>query len=170
MSSFFIISIMTDDRPGIVDTLSGIIKDNQGNWLESRMTQLAGKFAGIVKVQITEQNVSGLEAALNQLKDAGWVINTEYSQAQASDSQANAKLNIVGNDRPGIVKDVAQALAALAVNVLELNTQFESAAMSAEPLFKTKAWVHIPETVEVDDVRDALEQLSNELMVEINPL
>lgn len=168
MSSFFLISIMTDDRPGIVDTLSGIIKDHQGNWLESRMTQLAGKFAGIVKVQITEQNVASLETALNELKQSGWIINTEYSQDNAADNQANAKLNIVGNDRPGIVKDVAQALSALAVNVLELNTQFESAAMSAEPLFKTKARVHIPESVDFDDVRDALEQLSNELMVEIN--
>lgn len=167
MSSFFIISIMTNDRPGIVDTLSGIIKDNHGNWLESRMTQLAGKFAGIVKVQITEQNVANLEAALNQLKQSDWIINTEYSSANAEDHQANAKLSIIGNDRPGIVKDVAQALSTLAVNVLELNTQFESAAMSAEPLFKTKARVHIPATVDFDDVRDALEKLSNELMVEI---
>ncbi|MGK0445463.1 MAG: glycine cleavage system regulatory protein [Bermanella sp.] len=170
MSSFFIISIMTNDRPGIVDTLSGIIKDNQGNWLESRMTQLAGKFAGIVKVQITEQNVAGLESALNELKQSGWVINTEYANDSAADSQANAKVSIIGNDRPGIVKDVAQALSVLAVNVLELNTQFESAAMSAEPLFKTKARVHIPEGVDFDDVRDALEQLSNELMVEINQI
>ncbi|MFT5593720.1 MAG: glycine cleavage system regulatory protein [Oceanicoccus sp.] len=167
MSSFFIISIMTNDRPGIIDTLSGIIKDNHGNWLESRMTQLAGKFAGIVKVQITEQNVANLEAALNQLKQSDWIINTEYSNANAEDHQANAKLSIIGNDRPGIVKDVAQSLSALAVNVLELNTQFESAAMSAEPLFKTKARVHIPATVDFDDVRDALEKLSNELMVEI---
>jgi len=170
VSSFFIISIMTDDRPGIVDTLSGVIKDNQGNWLESRMTQLAGKFAGIVKVQITEQNIPALEAGLDKLKDAGWIINSEYSKAEASDSQANAKLSIVGNDRPGIVKDVAHSLSALAVNVLELNTQFESAAMSAEPIFKTKARVNIPSTVDFDDVRDALEQLSNELMVEITQL
>lgn len=170
MSSFFIISIMTKDRPGIIDTLSGIIKDNQGNWLESRMSQLAGKFAGVVKVEITEQNVPHLEKALNELKESGWVINTEYSQESTEDSQANAKLNIIGNDRPGIVKDVAQALASLAVNVLELNTQFESAAMSADPLFKTMAQVHIPETVDFDDVRDALEQLSDELMVEINQL
>lgn len=170
MSAFFIISIMTDDRPGIVDTLSGIIKDNQGNWLESRMTQLAGKFAGIVKIQINDQNISGLEASLEELKTAGWIINAELSKTGTEDSQANAKLSIIGNDRPGIVKDVAQALSGLAVNVLELNTQFESAAMSADPLFKTKARVNIPPTVDFDDVRDALENLSNELMVEINQL
>lgn len=161
---------MTDDRPGIVDTLSGLVKDHSGNWLESRMTQLAGKFAGIVKIQIANDQIKGLEAELEKLKSNGWIINTELSNPSAEDNAANAKINIVGNDRPGIVKDVAQALAGLAVNVLELNTQFESAAMSAEPLFKTKAWVHVPTTVDFDDVRDALEQLSNELMVEINQL
>ncbi|GAA6134280.1 glycine cleavage system protein R [Oceaniserpentilla sp. 4NH20-0058] len=170
MSSFFIISIMTDDRPGIVDTLSGLVKDHSGNWLESRMTQLAGKFAGIVKIQINEANIEELQAELNKLKSTGWVINTELSNPTAEDATANAKISIIGNDRPGIVKDVAKALSSLAVNVLELNTQFESAAMSAEPLFKTKARVHIPTNVDFDDVRDALEQLSNELMVEINQL
>ena len=168
MSSFFIISIMTDDRPGIVDTLSGLVKDHSGNWLESRMTHLAGKFAGIVKIQINEANIAALESDLEQLKTKGWIINTEHSNTSSEDATPNAKISIVGNDRPGIVKDVAQALSGLAVNVLELNTQFESAAMSAEPLFKTKARVHIPESVDFDDVRDALEQLSNELMVEIN--
>jgi len=161
---------MTDDRPGIVDTLSGLVKDHSGNWLESRMTQLAGKFAGIVKIQITEANIPALESELDKLKSQGWVINTELSNPKSEDVIANAKISIVGNDRPGIVKDVAQALSGLAVNVIELNTQFESAAMTAEPLFKTKARVHIPETIDFDDVRDALEQLSNELMVEINQL
>lgn len=170
MSSFFIISIMTDDRPGIVDTLSGLVKDHSGNWLESRMTQLAGKFAGIVKIQIAEANIPALESELDKLKSQGWVINTELSNPKSEDAIANAKISIVGNDRPGIVKDVAQALSGLAVNVIELNTQFESAAMTAEPLFKTKARVHIPQDVDFDDVRDALEQLSNELMVEINQL
>jgi len=159
---------MTDDRPGIVDTLSGLVKDHSGNWLESRMTHLAGKFAGIVKIQINEANIAALESDLEQLKTKGWIINTEHSNTSSEDATTNAKISIVGNDRPGIVKDVAQALSGLAVNVLELNTQFESAAMSAEPLFKTKARVHIPESVDFDDVRDALEQLSNELMVEIN--
>ena len=170
MSSFFIISIMTDDRPGIVDTLSGLVKDHSGNWLESRMTQLAGKFAGIVKIQINENNIAPLQADLDKLKESGWNINSEIIQPSNEDASANTKISIVGNDRPGIVKDVAQALASHAVNVIELNTEFESAAMSAEPLFKTKARVHVPSSVDFDDVRDSLEKLSNELMVEINQL
>lgn len=170
MSRFLIISIMTDDRPGIVDTLSGLVKQHNGNWLESRMSQLAGKFAGIVKVQVSEQEQDALQQSLLTLKQQGWVINVEQPKDDHPQHTANARLSIVGNDRPGIVKDLAQVLASLAVNVLELNTQFESAAMSAEALFKTKAKVYIPEDKSFDQVADALELLSNDLMVEIQPI
>lgn len=169
MSAFLIISIMADDRPGLVETLSRIVKEHEGNWLESRMSHLAGKFAGIVQVQVNNKNKTALESSLKALKSEGWVIGVEDSSNNDQRNQPCAKLNIVGNDRPGIVKDVSQVLAKLGVNVLELNTQFESAAMTAEALFKTQADIQTPEELELDDVRDALEDISNDLMVEITP-
>ena len=167
MSSFLIISIMADDRPGLVETLSSIVKEQQGNWLESRMSLLAGKFAGIVHVQVADSHKADLEQALLALRNEGWMINVEQGQEAKADKRPCAKLNIVGNDRPGIVKEVAKALAGLGVNVLELHTQFESAAMSAEPLFKTQADIQTPENLDLDEVCDALENLSNDLMVEV---
>ncbi len=167
MSAFLIISIMADDRPGLVETLSRIIKEHDGNWLESRMSHLAGKFAGIVQVQVNNKQKDALKMALQALKSEGWVIGIEDSESNQARNQPCAKLSIVGNDRPGIVKDVSQVLARLGVNVLELNTQFESAAMTAEALFKTQADIQTPEELELDDVRDALENISNDLMVEI---
>lgn len=169
MSAFILISIMADDRPGLVETLSRIVKEHEGNWLESRMSHLAGKFAGLVQVQISDTKKDGLEKALLALKSEGWVIALEESGGNLNRNDPCAKLSIVGNDRPGIVKDVAQVLAKLDVNVLELNTQFESAAMTAEALFKTQADIQTPESLDLDDVRDALENISNDLMVEVIP-
>jgi glycine cleavage system regulatory protein len=167
MSGFLIISIMADDRPGLVETLSHIIRENEGSWLESRMSHLAGKFAGIVQVQVNENKKQSLTEALMLLKDQKWLITIEESVQTQQNNQTNAKLNIVGNDRPGIVSDVSKVLAKLGVNVLELNTQFESAAMSAEALFKTQADIQTPVSIDLDDVRDALENISNDLMVEL---
>ena len=169
MSAFILISIMADDRPGLVETLSRIVKEHEGNWLESRMSHLAGKFAGLVQVQVSDTKKAGLESALLALKSEGWVIALEESGGNLNRNDPCAKLSIVGNDRPGIVKDVAQVLAKLDVNVLELNTQFESAAMTAEALFKTQADIQTPESLDLDDVRDALENISNDLMVEVIP-
>jgi glycine cleavage system regulatory protein len=170
MSGFLIISIMADDRPGLVETLSQIIRQHEGSWLESRMSHLAGKFAGIVQVQVGNNKKESLANALLALKDEKWVITIEDSLPAAERNQPCAILNIVGNDRPGIVKDMSQVLAKLGVNVLELNTQFESAAMSAEALFKTQADIQTPDDLDLDDLRDALEDISNDLMVELTPI
>jgi glycine cleavage system regulatory protein len=169
MSGFLIISIMADDRPGLVETLSKIIKEHDGSWLESRMSHLAGKFAGIVQVQVTNNKKESLTNALLALKQQNWTVAIAASGQSEQQNQPCATLNIVGNDRPGIVKDVSQVLAQLGVNVLELNTQFESAAMTAEALFKTQAEIKTPENLDLDDVRDALENISNDLMVELIP-
>ena len=172
MSSFFIISIMADDRPGLVETLSSIISEHQGNWLESRLSHLAGKFAGIVHLQVSNSHVDALRQALEALQQQGWVINIEQSQVQeiATNNPTQMQLNIVGNDRPGIVKEISQVLSTLQVNVLDLATHFESAAMSAEALFKTQARVQLPKQLDEDELRDKLENLSNDLMVEVKLL
>jgi len=163
---------MADDRPGLVETLSSIISEHQGNWLESRLTHLAGKFAGIVHLQVSKSHVDALRQALEALQQQGWVINIEQSQVQeiATNNPTQMQLNIVGNDRPGIVKEISQVLSTLQVNVLDLATHFESAAMSAEALFKTQARVQLPNQLDEDELRDKLENLSNDLMVEVKLL
>ena len=172
MSSFFILSVMADDRPGLIETLSSVITEHQGSWLESRLSHLAGKFAGIVRIQVSNNHAQELQAALETLQDQGWVINIKQDKAHTEKTEKSVQIqvNIVGNDRPGIVKEVAQALASQGVNVLELTTQFESAAMSAEALFKTQARAELPKQLDMDDVRDQLEKLSNDLMVEVQKL
>ncbi len=171
MSAFFIVSIMSDDRTGLVETLSSIVSEHKGNWLESRMAHLAGKFAGIVHIQIASSHSDALQASLEALNTQGWMINIERRDTQVKHvNQADAQLSIVGNDRPGIVKEVSQVLAKLHVNVLELSTSFESAAMTAEALFKTEAHIQLPVNLDIQEVADQLEELSNDLMVEVQNL
>ena len=168
MSKFLVLTIIADDKPGIVETLAATIADQKGNWLESRMTHLAGKFAGIIHLQIASSHSDALQNALEALARQGWMINIERRETQIKhENQADAMLNIVGNDRPGIVKEVSQVLANLHINVLELSTHFESAAMTAEALFKTQAHIQLPTNLDIQEVCDQLEELSNDLMVEV---
>ena len=169
MSTFLVLTVIADDKPGIVETLSSTIAEHGGNWLESRMSHMAGKFAGILRVSVEEAKADELKSYLSALAEQGIVISTEIS-AEAGESVAtkDLTLNLVGNDRPGIVKEVSQALAKLGVNVLELTTNCESAAMSADPLFKTEAHLRVPQGFDADQLADSLEAISNDLMVEIN--
>lgn len=162
---------MADDRPGLVESLSSTIKNNKGNWLESRMAHMAGKFAGIVRVQVPTAYSDQLKLALTELNQSGWTINIEDTHDEVTiESGKHFSVSIVGNDRPGIVQEVSAVLAAQGVNVLELNTHYESAAMSAEPLFKAVANVLIPTDIDSDDLIGQLENISNDLMVEVQTI
>ncbi|MBT5031257.1 MAG: glycine cleavage system protein R, partial [Proteobacteria bacterium] len=50
MSQQIIITVFAEDRPGIIRDISTVILNHQGNWLDSSLSQLAGKFAGIILV------------------------------------------------------------------------------------------------------------------------
>jgi glycine cleavage system regulatory protein len=168
MSKFLVLTIIADDKPGIVETLAATIAEQDGNWLESRMSHMAGKFAGILRISIPSENVNSLQIRLSLLATQGISVGVEVcAEAGESGATKDLTLNLIGNDRPGIVKEVSQALAKMGVNVLELTTNCESAPMSADLLFKTEAHLRVPKGFDADALTDTLESISNDLMVEI---
>ncbi len=50
----FILTVLGDDRPGLVSALSAPISAHGGSWERSQMSRLAGKFAGIVLVAVPD--------------------------------------------------------------------------------------------------------------------
>ena len=53
METSYVITFIGDDRPGLVEQVASVIENNRGNWHESRLSQLGGKFAGLVPVSYT---------------------------------------------------------------------------------------------------------------------
>ncbi len=162
---FLVLTVIGDDRPGLVGELSALISAHQGNWLESSMSQLAGKFAGIVKVDIHYQHAEALKAALNGL--AGLKTTAEISTPPADTHGQRMSLSLVGHDRIGIVREVTQTLARHAVNVEKLTTFISSAAMSAESLFHAQALLHLPAGIDPHMLTTELEKISDDLMVDL---
>jgi glycine cleavage system regulatory protein len=163
---FLVLTLIGDDRPGLVGQLSAVIGAHQGNWLECSMAQLAGKFAGILKVSVPESRASRLRAALSELSHLKVITETTSGTSEPK-SGRRLKLSLVGHDRIGIVREVTQVLAHHAVNVEQLNTYADSAPMSAEPLFHANADLFATTELDVRALKAELEQLSNDLMVDI---
>ena len=67
MTTNLVLTVIADDKPGLVESLARIIASNSGNWLESSMSQLAGKFAGILRVSVADDLVEKLIEELNGL-------------------------------------------------------------------------------------------------------
>jgi len=161
-----ILTVVGPDRPGLVHALSEAVAAGGGSWLESRMARLAGQFAGIVLLEAPESLLGELHALESQ--GLRIVVQTGVAGAvAAAAAKPRLALEVVGNDRPGIVRDIAQILAECEVNIEELSTGVASASFSGEPLFRLTALVRAPGAAAVEAVRAALERLGNELMVDI---
>jgi glycine cleavage system regulatory protein len=166
----FIITFIGDDRPGLVEALSEVISEHGGNWLESRLSQLAGKFAGLVSVSLSEDSAAALEEALKGLDQRGISVRvTPCGSHQAVDDHARIiTLNILGPDRPGIVREIATALSARRINVVDMESHVSSAPMSAELLFHATVEAQIPEGGDLDELADTLDGIANEMDVDIH--
>jgi glycine cleavage system regulatory protein len=162
-----ILTVVGADRPGLVRALSEAVAARGGSWLESRMARLAGQFAGIVLVEAPESLLDDLRALENQ--GLRIVVQNGSPGVAAVAAEPLLALEVVGNDRPGIVRDIAQILAESEVNIEELTTGVASGSFSGETLFRVTALVRAPNAAAVDAVRIGLEQLGNELMVDIHP-
>jgi glycine cleavage system regulatory protein len=165
----FVMTVLGADRPGLVESFADVIAQHDGNWLESQMAHLAGQFAGIVRVQASQEKAAGLHAALQQLPGLSISIVAGSSEISASQGRS-VQLDLMGPDRPGIVRDLSRALAARGVNVEELETECLSAPMSGELLFKANARLAIPESTSIDDLRADLDAIANELTLDIDLL
>lgn len=169
MARVLVLTVIGEDRPGLVEALAQLISEHEGSWHESRMAKLAGHFAGVVQVHLPERHADGLIAALPGLAERGLhasVINGDSSLADV-DHRQTLRLELIGQDRPGIVREISSALSALGVSVQDLRTVVESAAMSGERLFRAQAELAPPAGVELEKVRAALERLADELMVDV---
>lgn len=133
------------------------------------MSRLGGQFAGILSVQVPEENETQLQHALESLKSKGLTIIAHADRPAAVSSDARTvNLEIVGQDRPGIVREISRALAMHEVNVEELHTEFVSAAMSGENLFKAQAWLSVPPSCDTTRLRQRLENIAADLIVDLS--
>ena len=168
MRTSLIVTVIGPDRPGLVSLLSDRGKAHGASWAESRMASLAGQFAGMVRFEVDAANAEALGAALAELESTGLrvVIGKGEGTPRRADARA-LKLDLVGNDRPGIVRDISRVLADCGISIEELDTEIVSGAMSGGDLFQLKAFLQVPVTLATAELRQMLEALADELMVDI---
>lgn len=165
----FVLSIIGADRAGLVEALAEVVADHGGNWERSHMAELAGQFAGMVLVRVPTERCDAFEEALAPLHDRGLMDVTlrPAAEEERPTEPPTVGFEVVGADRPGIVREVSHRLASLGVGIVDLRTWTESAAMAGSPLFRASAVVRLPEGLSRADLAAALEDLSADLMVDL---
>jgi glycine cleavage system regulatory protein len=168
MHTSLVVTVIGPDRPGLVSLVSDRGKALGASWAESRMASLAGQFAGIVRFDVAAEYAEPLAASLLELESLGLrVVIARGKDAAEPPASHLVKLELVGHDRPGIVRDISRVLADSKVSIEELQTEIASGAMSGEQMFQAKALLRVPAALATDELRRVLEAIANDLMVDI---
>ena len=163
-----IVTVSAPDKPGVVEQLAACIADHGGNWLESRMSHMAGQFAGILRVSAPVDAHQPLRSALEGLSAKGIRVLFAEVVPEALPEWRPITMELVGNDRAGIVRDLTRVLAEQGVNLEHLVTSVEPAPMSSETLFRAHAELGLPMDLSLDVLQQRLETLADDLMVELH--
>jgi glycine cleavage system regulatory protein len=166
-----VLTVIGEDQSGLVEALAGVFTRHGGSWSRSSMARLGTKFAGIVEVSVPDQEVDDLVGELERLGTGGLldIIVERVTTTDAVDTAEGVRwdLGLIGQDRPGIIHEIAHALARSGVSIEELQTWTSSAPMSAEIMFEASAVLVASDDVDLDQLTADLESLANELMVDI---
>jgi len=164
-----LLTVIGPDRPGIVEAISGLVSENDASWVESRMARMASQFAGILRVTVPSQKADELMKSLGTLGTRGLRVHVERDDGvRPNDAPKTIHLDLLGNDRPGIVREISRVLAAHGVNIEELHTECVHAPMDGRELFKATATLSVPPELSLDKLRGTVEAIAGDLMVDVS--
>jgi glycine cleavage system regulatory protein len=162
-----VLTVIGDDRAGLVASLSEVVVAHDGNWERSQMAELAGKFAGIVVVAVPEERAADLLKALSAV--GGFHDVAVYPGAESTmPTAATLTIDLLGNDRPGIVREVSTVLHRHDLSIETMDTGTREAPMAGGQLFEAHIVARLPQDVDEAMLREDLERLTAELLVDIS--
>ena len=155
------------DKPGLLDSLSEIIVSNDGDWIESNMSTVQAKFAGILRVNVPSKNAKKLMKELTSSNLGSQIACEETAPVTLSDFKSY-NIELIGQIHVGIINKLSHVLTyELKANVEGIKTEIIDASMSGEQLFKAQITLHLPKSVDARLIKDKLELIADEMMVEI---
>jgi len=164
-----VITLIGDDQAGLVGAVAGVVAAHGGNWDRSHLAELAGKFAGIVLVQLPDASVDGMLDELRAVESQGLLAITAERAETATDAAASTHvaLELTGQDHPGIVHEISHVLAGQGVSIDELETAVAPAPQGGN-LFIANAVLELPDGTDIGELRAALEAVAHDLMVDLD--
>lgn len=160
-----IISFISLDRPGLVDTISNVVRQHNGNWKSSSLHHMSGYFSGSIEIVVPESKSPLLMNALKEIDGLESIIKVADNAQDVK--QPSIILELTANDREGIIQEVSSVIHKQGGNLLKVASKTEIAAHSGQELFKAKVTVAV-DGQKVDELIDAIECLADDLIVDVS--
>lgn len=168
MQQTLVLTVLGPDRTGIVDSLASLVSEHGGSWQESQMARLGGQFAGLVRITCPPENSASLATALETLATSGLQLSVVQELLdEEAEIRTRYELDVLGNDRAGILSEVTRALRTHNANIIEMETRIESAPESGHSIFHSIAMITLLDDAHTQELAKALEALSPDLHVSL---
>jgi glycine cleavage system transcriptional repressor len=170
MRKNFVLTLTGSDRLGIVESVTKMLLEYDGNVEASRMARLGGEFAMLMLFSMPEEQVAGLDSGVQNLSSQGFRVSTcltGQTYAQKYTGWLPYEIDVRGADHEGIIHQVAAYLLQRGINIESMDTGVTPAPMSGTPIFTMTAVVMVPPTISDHDWDDHLEHVANQLDVDI---
>lgn len=160
-----ILTVIGQDKAGLVEQLATVIASHQGNWMASNLSHLGGYFAGILQLEVPEEHLFALTTELERMSD----LDIKIQQGLHSEVHPDKQLQFVitGNDRAGIVRELSSVIKHKGANIIHFESSKQSAPNWGVPLFHAIATVELPAGLNKDEVVKALEAIASDVVVDI---
>jgi len=162
-----VLSVTGSDRPGLTSALADAVLAAGGNWQEGHLSRLGGLYVGAVLVELDPANIATLELAVAGLDAGLTVVATPAGEEPAMPARA-LTFELIGQDRPGIVREVSAILLRLGANIESLASGEQTGAWGGERLFWARVVVTLPDSATPEEAQAALEEISSEVMVDFS--
>ena len=160
-----IFTLVGSDKPGLISDLAKTVYDMGGNWLGSNFSHMAGHFAGFVQIDLPLEKHQTLIERLSQHPDLK--IHLLPGVTEHPSEQQSVQIDIMGNDKIGIVQEITLILSRANLNIIKFDSCLETAPNWGGSLFKAKAIVSVAADFDFETLRQSLESVANDLMVDI---
>lgn len=174
MKTYFILSAIGKDRPGIAADVSEVIYRCGGNIEDSSMTLLRKYFALLLLFSTEREEINQkLSSDLKQLEEdkniAVFFSPVSFKEVHpgAREVSDHFKITTSGIDHAGIVFRVCRLLADQGINIIDMRTHCITSAESGTPIFEMDIDIEVPRSIAEGRLRNDLHGLANELMIDL---
>ncbi|KOO03521.1 glycine cleavage system protein R [Vibrio nereis] len=166
MNSTFIVNFVGRATPNTIKQLAAITHENGGKWLISKVNFIEDQVAAVIKVEVPVQNADLVKDAFQDQQ--GLVVQIIDSQAHNYNTDTIYQLRLDSNDRAGIVNEITHILDGQGVSILDMDCQrvfIAGGGGVSSSLFTANMAIRLPAEVDIDDIANELESLSEDTKV-----
>jgi len=174
MRSWYALSAIGRDRPGIVADLAELIYECDCNLEDSSMTILGSEFAVLLLLSAAgadaEQRLSAGCKRLEWERRLTVFFRPLEGQPVPYAAQARARryaLQATGVDRAGIVAKIARCLADHGVGIAEMTSNSRPEPESGTPIYTMRMQLDVPQNTDAGALGRRLQAIGEDLQVDV---